>query len=40
MALNNIGVLIKSFLINLCVRYFMHAKISLQARCAYARRRA
>ena len=37
MTLNNIGVLIKGVVIDLRVRNFVHAKISLRARCAHAR---
>ena len=39
MTLNNIGVLIKGVVIDLRVRNFVHAKISLRARCAQARHR-
>ena len=34
---NNVGVLVKSVLIDLCAHNFMHAKISLCARCMHAR---
>ena len=40
MALNNIGVPIKSVVIDLRLRNFVHVKISLCARCAHACRRA
>ena len=35
--LNNIQVLLKSVLINLCAHNFVHAKTSLCARCVHAR---
>ena len=38
--LNNIQALLKSLLIDLRARNFMHAKTSLRARCAHARHRA
>ena len=38
--LNNVGVLVKSVLIDLRARNFVHAKISLRTRCVHARHRA
>ena len=38
--LNNVGVLVKSVLIDLRARNFVHAKISLRASCVHARHRA
>ena len=38
--LNNIRVLLKSVLIDLHARNFVHAKTSLRAPCPYARHRA
>ena len=38
--LNNVGVLVKSVLIDLRARNFVHAKISLRACCVHARHRA
>ena len=38
--LNNIRVLLKSVLIDLRARNFVHAKTSLRARCVHARHRA
>ena len=35
--LNNVGVLVKSVLIDLCARNFVHAKTSLHAHCMHAR---
>ena len=37
--LNNVGVLVKSVLIDLRARNVVHAKISLRARCVHARHR-
>ena len=39
-ALNNIRVLLKSVLIDLRARNFVHAKTSLRASCVHARHRA
>ena len=38
--LNNVRVLLKSVLIDLRARNFVHAKTSLRARCVHARHRA
>ena len=38
--LNKVGVLVKSALIDLRARNFVHAKTSLRARCTHARHRA
>ena len=38
--LNNVGVLVKSVLIDLRAHNFVHAKTSLRARCVHARHRA
>ena len=38
--LNNVRILVKSVLIDLRARNFVHAKTSLRARCVHARHRA
>ena len=38
--LNNVGVLVKSVLVDLRARNFVHAKVSLLVLCMHARHRA
>ena len=38
--LNNVGVLVKSILIHLRARNFVHAKTTLRAHCVHAHHRA